>query len=65
MLFAQAGIVLGLLGMASVDPALHITAMALFALLVAFSSATQDVAIDAYRIEAVETEYQGAKAATY
>ena len=35
------------------------------ALLVAFSSATQDVAIDAYRIEAVDEEFQGAMSATY
>jgi len=51
--------------MAWTDPAQHITAMALFALLVAFSSATQDIVIDAYRIEAVKEEYQGAMAATY
>ncbi|NOR68885.1 MAG: MFS transporter, partial [Methylomarinum sp.] len=30
-----------------------------------FCSATQDIVIDAYRIEAVEPEYQGAMAATY
>lgn len=65
MLVAQAGIIAGLLGMAWTDPAQHITAMALFALLVAFSSATQDIVIDAYRIEAVKEEYQGAMAATY
>jgi len=34
-------------------------------LLVAFSSATQDIAIDAWRIESVATELQGAMAATY
>jgi PAT family beta-lactamase induction signal transducer AmpG len=39
--------------------------MALFGLLVAFSSATQDVALDAYRIEAIDREYQGAMAASY
>jgi len=32
---------------------------------VAFASATQDIALDAYRIEAVATEKQGAMAATY
>ncbi len=36
-----------------------------FALAVAFASATQDIALDAYRIEAVEIEKQGAMAATY
>jgi PAT family beta-lactamase induction signal transducer AmpG len=65
MLFAQAGIVAGLLGMASTDPTRDIAAMALFALLVAFASATQDVAIDAYRIEAVSRELQGAMAGMY
>ncbi len=65
MLVAQFGIVIGIINMAVLDPHLQITAMALFALLVAFSSATQDVAIDAYRIEAVEPEFQGAMAAMY
>lgn len=65
MLLAMAGIAAGLLGMASVDPASDLAAMAGFALLVAFSSATQDVAIDAYRIEAAERDMQGAMAATY
>jgi PAT family beta-lactamase induction signal transducer AmpG len=65
MLCAQAGIVLGLLGMAATNPVQDITAMALFALLVAFASATQDVAIDAYRIEAIEPEFQGAMAGMY
>jgi len=65
MLLAQAGIITGLIGMSFTNPATHIVTMALFALLVAFSSATQDVAIDAYRIEAVEADWQGAMAATY
>ena len=65
MLIGQIGIALGLYGMALTDPAENITTMALFALLVAFSSATQDVSLDAYRIEAVDREYQGAMAATY
>ncbi|NNF97180.1 MAG: MFS transporter, partial [Halobacteria archaeon] len=65
MLLAQSGIVIGIINMAVVDPNLQITSMALFALLVAFSSATQDVAIDAYRIEAVEPELQGAMAGMY
>ena len=65
MLLAQAGIIAGLVGMSLTDPREHITTMALFALLVAFSSATQDISIDAYRIEAVKTEWQGAMAAMY
>lgn len=65
MLFGQVGVITGLIGMSMVDPTQHIVVMALFALLVAFASATQDIAIDAYRIEAIEAEYQGAMAATY
>src|SRR5699024_10333125 len=52
-------------GMALTDPAADLRQIALFALLVAFSSATQDVSIDAWRIEAVEESIQGAMAATY
>lgn len=65
MLLAMVGIAAGLAGMAHTDPAADLGAMALLALVVAFSSATQDVAIDAWRIEAVEPELQGAMAATY
>lgn len=65
MLLAQAGIIAGLVGMSFTDPVTHLVPMALFALLVAFSSATQDIAIDAYRIEAVNDDWQGAMAAMY
>ena len=52
---------------ASVVPPTSTTILlvAFSALLVAFSSATQDIVIDAYRIEAVEDELQGAMAAAY
>lgn len=65
MLIAQLGIAAGLLGMAGVDPGSTLTTVALLSIAVAFCSATQDIAIDAYRIEAVEAESQGAMAATY
>ena len=65
MLLAQAGIVLGLLGMAHTDPVHALGTMAVYGFVVAFSSATQDIAIDAYRIEAMAVEYQGAMAAMY
>jgi PAT family beta-lactamase induction signal transducer AmpG len=65
MLLAQIGIMVGLVGMAGIDPAKNITAIAMFSLLVAFSSATQDVSLDAYRIESVAKEIQGAMAAMY
>ncbi|TDJ65510.1 MAG: MFS transporter [Proteobacteria bacterium] len=65
MLLAQLGIAMGLLGMSAIDPAEDLAQVAALALLVAFSSATQDITIDAYRIEAVSKERQAAMAATY
>ncbi len=65
MLIAQIGIAAGLLGIAYTDPASDLETIVYFALLVAFASATQDIAIDAYRIEAVEKTLQGAMAGTY
>ncbi|MGZ4956209.1 MAG: AmpG family muropeptide MFS transporter [Methylobacter sp.] len=65
MLLAQLGIVVGLVGMGSSDSHSQLQQIALFAVWVAFCSATQDVVIDAYRIESVNPEYQGAMAATY
>jgi len=65
MLLGQLGVVLGLLGMIGCDPQTQLASLALFAVLVAFSSATQDVAIDAFRIESAVTEHQGAMSATY
>lgn len=65
ILLAQTGIATGLLGMALTNPLTHLHITALFALLVAFSSATQDISIDAYRIEALDKIYQGAMATTY
>ena len=65
MLSAQLLIALGLAGMALSDPQSQLQQLALFALLVAFGSATQDITIDAYRIEAVDKFLQGAMAASY
>jgi PAT family beta-lactamase induction signal transducer AmpG len=65
MLLAQVGIAVGLFNMAHLNPVGHLGAMAALALLVAFSSATQDVAIDAWRIEAVPQSMQGVMAAAY
>ncbi len=65
MLFAQMGVVAGLLGMGGSNPHEELQNIAFFAVWVAFCSATQDIVIDAYRIESVQSEYQGAMAATY
>ena len=51
--------------LSTIDPAQAITAFAFVALAVAISSATQDMAIDAYRIECAPDEMQGLMAASY
>lgn len=65
MLVAQAAIIFGLWLIAGSNPAENLGLVALFAVLVGFSSATQDIVIDAWRIEAAEEERQGIMAAAY
>ncbi len=65
MLLAQVGIGCGLYGMSLSDPSVSLAPIVWLALLVAFASATQDIVIDAWRIEAVSNELQGSMAATY
>ena len=65
MLLAQLGLLIGLLGMAATDPAESLWTMVAWAIWVAFCSATQDICIDAYRIESAEDDLQAAMAATY
>lgn len=65
LLLSQCLIAMALTGMALNDPATSLSWTVFFALTVAFASATQDIALDAYRIEAVGQSLQGAMAATY
>lgn len=65
MLLAQAMIAAGLVGLASVEPQQNLVLVAILALLVAFGSATQDIAIDAFRIESAPDDFQAAMASTY
>jgi PAT family beta-lactamase induction signal transducer AmpG len=65
MLLAQACIVGGLVAMAMYDPGSGAEWFALLAAFTALSSATQDIAVDAWRIEAVGQELQGSMAAAY
>ncbi len=65
MLLAQISISAGLMVLAELNPLEQIELVAVVAVWIAFSSATQDIAIDAYRIEAIEPEYQAAMAAMY
>lgn len=64
MLVGQLGIAGGLLAMSFLGTS-DLYLLSIAALAVAFSSATQDVAIDAYRIEAMEERFQGAMSAMY
>jgi len=65
MLLAQAGVILGLLGMAQTNPLTALSSVVLFGVITAFCSATQDISIDAWRIEAISDDYQAAMAGTY
>src|SRR5688572_20659390 len=65
MLVCQAAIIAGLWLVAGSDPTRSLGTIAVFAFIVGFSSATQDIAIDAWRIEAAEVSKQGAMAAAH
>ena len=65
MIVLQVLLMIGLWLISGTDPARNLAVMAAFAAFVAFVSATQDIVIDAWRIEAAEVEKQGAMAAAY
>jgi PAT family beta-lactamase induction signal transducer AmpG len=65
MLLAQIGVITGLSLLSFSDPTTNLKLVIAFAVLTAFSSATQDITIDAWRIEAIDDEFQGAMAGTY
>jgi len=65
MVVCQLVIAAGLAGVAVSDPATNLAATAAFTFVVAFGSATQDVVVDAWRIDAAPLEKQGLMAAAY
>lgn len=65
LLVSQLAIMAGLAGMALADPRGALDTVVWCALAVAFASATQDIALDAFRIESADTRHQGVLAATY
>ncbi len=65
LLLSQVMIMGGLVGMALSDPLTALNPIVWCALAVAFGSATQDIALDAFRIESADTDHQAALAATY
>ena len=65
LLLSQLTIMAALVAMALTDPKLALAPMVWCALAVAFASATQDIALDAYRIESADMQRQAALAAAY
>ena len=65
LLLSQGLVMAGLVGMAFNDPQLALAPIVWCALAVAFGSATQDIALDAFRIESADVQHQAALAATY
>ena len=65
LLVAQIAVVISIIWMAFSNPEHGIGFMAIGAVLLGFSSATQDIVIDAFRIESAEKEYQAAMSAMY
>ena len=65
LLLSQIAIMLGLVGMSFNDPQVALLPVVWGALAVAFGSATQDIALDAFRIESADADRQAALAAAY
>jgi PAT family beta-lactamase induction signal transducer AmpG len=65
MLVGQIGIVAALANLSTAHPKADLAQVAVGALFLAFFSATQDIAMDAWRIESAPDKEQGAMAAAY
>jgi MFS transporter, PAT family, beta-lactamase induction signal transducer AmpG len=65
LLLAQGCIAIGLLQLAASDPAAGMRRIVIWDLFLTFFAATQDIAMDAWRIESAPTSKQGAMAAAY
>ena len=65
LLFSQLSVTICLVAMGLTDPQQNLMLMIVFTTLTAFFSATQDIALDAYRIESAQLSEQAALAATY
>lgn len=65
MIFSQALIAVSMLGLGKSDPVSNLWMVAMWAVALAFASATQDIAVDAYRIESLDEDQMGAGSANY
>ncbi len=64
LLLAQGAVLIGLLGMAALGPAAGLWLFGVLALLAAFASATQDIVVDAWRIESAASSEEQALLST-
>lgn len=65
LIFIQVLMALALVAISRFDPATHLFEIAIISAIIAFLSASQDIVIDAYRIEIIEGDEQGHSAASY
>ena len=65
LLLTQIAVILAIAWMAMINPAQGLEGMAVAAVMLGFASASQDIVIDAYRIEAVKKEFQAAMSSMY
>lgn len=65
LLLAQSAVIMALLFMAANDPVDGLVWVAIGAVMLGFSSATQDIVIDAYRIEAADSDLQAMMSSAY
>lgn len=62
-LLTQAALMVAIVGLGATDPSVNAGATAAWAFAVSFASASQDIVVDAYRVESLEESQQGAGAA--
>jgi len=65
LLLSQCAVIASIVWMALIDPQTGLTTMAFAAVALGFSSATQDVVIDAFRIESADPRLQAMLSSTY
>ncbi|WP_115935542.1 AmpG family muropeptide MFS transporter [Aestuariispira insulae] len=65
LLLSQLSVIAALALMAMIDPVENLVGMAVAAVALGFASATQDIVIDAYRIDSADEDLQGMMSATY
>ena len=65
MLVAQLGVLIAFIGLWVSDPRTQLVQVALFSLLLGFSGASQDISVDAWRIEVAPAEEQGTMLGAY